>query len=279
MNNESAAREVLSLGSAQLTYHRRRALLGTPGKPLILLHPWFGCWQFWQRTVAALPEYDAYAVDLYSLGATAAGMDFADPRGLARAIGAMIDTLKLDRCSLVGNSMGGITAQVVAAERGHQIERLILVGTGARTVGVNPEWRKALDKWIATETDRDFTESLVATLLARQNHGEEFNIFVEEVVKANKAFMGLVLNNAFQLDLRPILARITAPTLVIRGELDAARTPAHVAELLAGISDCRAIEIPGGGHSPQVDSPEPFAAAVRNFLLCEMLPLRPHVRP
>ena len=86
--------------------------------------------------------------------------------------------------------MGGITAQIVAADHGRQIEKLILVGTGARTVGVKPEWRKALDDWVATDTDRDFTESLVAGLLARRPHQEEFNLFVEEVAKANKAFMG-----------------------------------------------------------------------------------------
>jgi pimeloyl-ACP methyl ester carboxylesterase len=54
--------------------------------------------------------------------------------------------------------------------------------------------------------------------------------------------------------------------LVLRGELDAARTPAHVAELMAGVPDCRAVEIPNAGHSPQVDSAEAFCLLVRAFL-------------
>ena len=87
------------------------------------------------------------------------------------------------------------------------------------------------------------------------------------VANANKAFMGTVLTNAFALDLRPVLPRITASTLVVRGELDAARTPRHVEELLAGIPKSRAFEIPGAGHSPQVDSPEAFSRALRGFLL------------
>jgi pimeloyl-ACP methyl ester carboxylesterase len=79
--------------------------------------------------------------------------------------------------------------------------------------------------------------------------------------------MGAVLNGAFALDLRPELPKITAATLVVRGELDAARTQAHVDELLAGIPRSTALEIPGAGHSPQVDSPEAFSRALRGFLL------------
>jgi pimeloyl-ACP methyl ester carboxylesterase len=36
---------------------------------------------------------------------------------------------------------------------------------------------------------------------------------------------------------------------------------------LAGIPSSDAVEIPGGGHSPQVDSPQAFSQLVRNFLL------------
>jgi 3-oxoadipate enol-lactonase len=163
--------------------------------------------------------------------------------------------------------MGGIAAQALSATRGEQIGRLVLVGTGARTVGVKPEFRRALDDWIAGEADRAFTERLVDALLARRPERQEFERFVETVVNANKAFMGAVLNSAFGLDLRPVLPKITASTLVIRGELDAARTRAHVEELLAGIPKSTALEIPGAGHSPQVDSPEAFSRAIRGFLL------------
>jgi pimeloyl-ACP methyl ester carboxylesterase len=76
-----------------------------------------------------------------------------------------------------------------------------------------------------------------------------------------------VLNSAFALDLRPELPKVTAPTLIVRGELDAARTRAHVEELLAGIPNSTALEIPQAGHSPQVDSPEAFSRALRGFLL------------
>jgi pimeloyl-ACP methyl ester carboxylesterase len=163
--------------------------------------------------------------------------------------------------------MGGIAAQALAAARGGRIGKLVLVGTGARTVGVKPDFRRALDGWIAGEPDRSFTERLVDALLARRPEPEEFDIFVDTVMSANKAFMGAVLNSAFELDLRPVLPEITASTLIIRGEHDAARTRTHVEELLTGIPGSAALEIPDAGHSPQVDSPEAFVRALRGFLL------------
>ncbi|MFC7657302.1 alpha/beta fold hydrolase [Pseudonocardia benzenivorans] len=62
------------------------------------------------------------------------------------------------------------------------------------------------------------------------------------------------------------LPEISVPTLVVRGTEDAARTEEHVATLVAGIPDCRAVEIAEAGHSPMVDTPREFAAAVRELL-------------
>jgi pimeloyl-ACP methyl ester carboxylesterase len=251
----------------RLVYHHRAASSAGAADPVILLHPWFGCWQFWRQTVEDLPELETYSVDLYSLGAGPDWQRFAGPQGLAEAVGAMLDGLRIERCSVVGNSMGGIAAQALAAARGHQIGRLVLVGTGARTTGLKSEFREAVDQWIAGGPDPALTERLVDALIARRPAAEEFDQFVGMVVNANKAFMGAVLNSAFALDLRPELPRITAATLIIRGKFDAARTRTHVEELLAGIPNSTALEIPDAGHSPQVDSPEPFARALRGFLL------------
>ncbi len=196
--------------------------------------------------------------------------DYASPEGLARAVAIMLDRLGLARCHMVGNSMGGIAAQVLAAAEPQRIEKLVLVGTGARTAGLKPDYRQAVDAWISSELDRAAAAQLVDWLLARRPQDQrEFETFVDLVANANKAFMGTVLTNAFALDLRPRLPAIAATTLVIRGEVDGARTRAHVEELLAGIRNSKAVEMSGAGHSPQVDSPGAFAGLLREFLLAQ----------
>src|SRR5262249_30471708 len=79
MTNESA-----EVAGGKLVLHRRRPADGRSAGTVILLHPWFGCWQFWNRTVDALPAFEAISVDLYSLGDRADWREFAGPEGLAR---------------------------------------------------------------------------------------------------------------------------------------------------------------------------------------------------
>jgi len=250
-----------------LNYERRPPLVEGEGDPIVMLHPWFGCMRFWDPTVDAIPERETLVLDLYSLGGRPGWEEFASPQGLSRAVENFADALKLERFCLVGNSMGGIAAQELASRLGGRISKLLLVGTGARIVGIKLDWRKAMDAWMAGEADRSFTEHMVGALLARRPEDPtEFETFVDAVAAANKAFMGAVLTSAFGLDLRPVLPQITAPTLVVRGEFDASRTKEHVAELMAGIRECRAHEIPNAGHSPQVDSPRAFCPLAREFL-------------
>ena len=261
-------RELVDIDAARLEVHHHEPARPATDRPLVLLHPWFGCWQFWDRTVAALPELETYAVNLYSLGNGGNWQRFASPQGLSNAVRSMLDRLRIDRCHLMGNSMGGIASQHLASMDPGWIDKLILVGTGARSLGVKPEFRQMLDQWISDGENQSLTEHLVDALLAhRPADPKEFKIYVDMVTEANKAFMGAVLSNAFQLDLRPKLPSITAATLVIRGSLDAARTQTHVDEILAGIPGSRSAEVPDGGHSPQVDSPERFVKLVRDFLI------------
>ena len=138
MTDAALTRESVEIGGARLIYYRRPPLTGRQSEPVVLLHPWFGSWLFWRQTVDALPEFETFSVDLYSLGVSDDWERLASPQGLAQAVGTMLDRLHVDRCSVVGNSMGGIAAQALSATRGEQIGRLVLVGTGARTVGVKP---------------------------------------------------------------------------------------------------------------------------------------------
>jgi 3-oxoadipate enol-lactonase len=265
MNHIEVSTQRLILESSQLEYHYQDRRGTMQADPIVMLHPWFGCWQFWQYTLASLHEYECYALDLYSLG-SGGGQQFASPEGLGRATIAHLDAAGIETCTLIGNSMGGIVGQVVASSVPSRVRSLVLVGTGASTSGTRPAFRESLWSWVRSPPDRNKTAGMVASLMARRPAPTEFENYVDEVMKANKEFMGNVLAEAYELDLRPRLRSITARTLVVRGELDAARTPDHVRELLTGIADSEAVEMPGAGHSPMVDSGPQFVEVLRRFL-------------
>jgi 3-oxoadipate enol-lactonase len=235
------------------------------GTPVVLLHPWFGCAAFWDRTVDGLAGLPRYVPDLYSLG-EGDWTGLAGPPGIARAVSALLDAEGVERCALAGNSTGGIAAQLLAATEPERIETLVLVGTGATTGGLPTPYRAEIDAWLEADPDGSRSAALVGRLLSRQPPPGELARYVDAVLGANREFMVATLESVLGLDLRPQLPWIRARTLVIRGDRDAARTPEHVRVLLEGIPDSVAVEIEGGGHSPMVDSPDVFVPLVREFL-------------
>jgi pimeloyl-ACP methyl ester carboxylesterase len=59
-----------------------------------------------------------------------------------------------------------------------------------------------------------------------------------------------------EMDLTPVLDRITAPTLVIAGERDPATPPEHAKRIAAGIPGARLEILPGAAHLANVERPE-----------------------
>ncbi|MCW2542201.1 MAG: alpha/beta hydrolase fold protein [Frankiales bacterium] len=263
MSGLDTSDHIVELGTTQLRYRVHHAEADRP--PLVLLHPWFGCPGFWDETVAALTDRTRYVPALYSLG-DGDWREHVGPAGLAAAIVAMLEQENIDSCDLAGNSMGGIAAQLVAASQGERIRRLILIGTGATAGALSPSYRAAIDDWLLGDPDGFRTAAFVRRLLATEPAPDIMARYVADVRAGNPEFMGATLAAALGLDIRPLLPRITAETLVIRGSLDAGRTPEHVRELVSGIAGSRAVELAGAGHSPMVDSFAAFLATMRDFL-------------
>jgi len=253
----------VGVGATALRYSVARDGEGDP--PLVLLHPWFGCPAFWDDIAAGLRGRRVIVADLYSPG-EGDWRGLEGPQGLATAVLALLDAEGIGRCALAGNSTGGVVAQIVAIEEPARVSELVLIGTGASTGGVQPDYRAEFDAWLAADPEGRRSAALVRRLLARDPPPERMAAFVAAVRGANRAHMVDTLERLLALDLRPRLGAITARTLVVRGELDAGRTPAHVRDLLAGIDGAVAVEIAGAGHSPMVDSAPVLLALMQAFL-------------
>jgi pimeloyl-ACP methyl ester carboxylesterase len=67
-------------------------------------------------------------------------------------------------------------------------------------------------------------------------------------------------------DVRDVLPRIDVPTLLVYGDRDV-RAPLTVAKnLQAAISGSKLVVLPDAGHLCNVEAPDEFNAAVRDFL-------------
>ena len=94
----------------------------------------------------------------------------------------------------------------------------------------------------------------------------EFVPLLEEMAAAVRpGSMRTALLVMAEADQRDLLPRIAVPTLLIWGELDA-RSPLTVArQFEEAIPDAKLVVIPGAGHVSNLEQPEPFNDAVREF--------------
>lgn len=217
-----------------------------------------------------------------------------DPRGYAiEDYASDLEELRvhlgLERMRLLGHSHGGVAAIAYAARHPESVERLILASTLPRhgpeqeaamqaaieTKAGEPWYADALEA-VEAELAGDFADGAELGELARRmmpfyyaRYGERERAHVESMAGEELCADATRLweKEIFEhYDLRPQLAGLTMPTLVIAGEEDFIAGPACAAELTEGIPEPETVLLPGIGHMIFVEAPEEFRRAILSFL-------------
>lgn len=191
-------------------------------------------------------------------------------RDLARDVVGLLDALDLPAADIVGLSLGGAIAQAVAIDFPTRVRRLVLVATFAqrdpwgdfllrawidlhRLVGPAEFFRQALP-WLATGATLGDPARVRNLLDYAARQGQSSADFARQA----EASLG---HNRL-----PDLPRITAPTLVIRGEQDRLSPKRRSREIAEAIPGAQLLTLPGAGHSVNLEQQGPFNRAVREFL-------------
>lgn len=250
----SVPREVLEIDGLRLAYRD----LGQAGRrpPVVLLHGWGASLDAVASIQQALTaEHRVLAFDLPGFGqsdpppAAWASADYAAL--LERAL----DRLGLDRVHLIGHSRGGAIAIVLAASRPSLVERLVLVDSAGLRPARGPRYRARV---AAYKVARRFVRRRAAADWLSRRFGS-----------ADYRSAGRLRSTLVRLvneDLRPLLPRVAAPTLLIWGDQDE-ETPLRDAAIMEQeITDAGLVVFPGAGHFAYADDPGRFAAIVGHFL-------------
>ncbi len=180
----------------------------------------------------------------------------------------LLDRLGVDRAHHVGLSLGGMVAMWLAAHHPDRVDRLVLVCTGAHLPPPS-RWRERAATVRArgtaaiadTSVERWFTPAFRATPRAQDVRRGLLDVPDEGYAGCCEAIAGA--------DLRPDLAAIKAPTLVIAGADDPATPPSYAEDLIAGMppgvaSPVRIVD--GAAHLGSVEQPEIIGALILEHL-------------
>ena len=221
--------------------------------PLVLLHGLSGSSRWWKRNVLGFArDFRVVVPDLIGFGRTRIRGPLPDIPRIAEVLGEWMGTLGLSPGSVVGHSMGGQIAIHLAARSPERVKRLVLVDAAGIPRPLTP--RAVL--------------RFAAEVAPPSRWGDP--AFVPVIVgDALMAGVGTVLRglaHCLREDVRPLLPRVTAPTLVLWGELDTIVPLAHARELRSAIPGARLVVLPRAAHNPMVDRPAEFNRVVSAFL-------------
>jgi pimeloyl-ACP methyl ester carboxylesterase len=133
-----------------------------------------------------------------------------------------------------------------------------------------------MDSWterLLAATDAVEMEEMMATVLpfylAEPDKPEVAARLAEltRVMKADLAAGQAWEGGLYQsVDLRPVLGRITSPTLIVAGDLDFICGPTQARPIAGGITGAQLVMLLGCGHIPSIEAPQQYRHAVEEFL-------------
>jgi pimeloyl-ACP methyl ester carboxylesterase len=269
---ETARRRTLPIGG--LALHALE--WGEPGRPaLCFLHGGSAHAHWFDAVVPAFfDRYHVLSLDQRGHGASQWAPDPAyATEDFARDLVGVMDALGWARMALVGHSMGGHNAMAFAAWHPERVERLVVVDSrpsipaerlqtmhrrGDRGPMRHATLESALGSFRLLPRETVADARLLAHL-AREGITEREGRFL---YRFDPACNG----RRRPTDGWALLERITAPTLLVRGEHSPILPREMAADMLARLPRARLVEIPGTYHHLVLDAPLAFARTLDEFL-------------
>lgn len=236
------------------------------GPTLVFLHYWGGSARTWDLVIDRLVGRAVLTADFRGWRRSRTLPGPYTLHQLAADTRAIIAAEGITDYVLVGHSMGGKVAQLVAATRPVGLRGLILVGSGpARPAAeITAEYRETLSR--AYDSDASVVGARDNILTATELPGHvSAQILSDSRAGADAARTEWPLRGIAE-DITERTRMINVPALVIAGENDQVE-PAHVLRdnLVPYLSDVNFLVIPRSGHLLPLEASAPLAEAITAF--------------
>lgn len=236
------------------------------GPTLVLLHYWGGSSRTWDAVTDHLPDRSLLTLDLRGWGQSRKLPGPYNLDQLAADTVAVIADAGVTDFVLVGHSMGGKVALLVAATQPKGLRGLILVAPAPAepAPAVTAEYREALahaydtDESVATARDHILTATPLAADLKTQ-------VTEDSRASAPDAHLEWPLRGIAE-DITAKTRLIGTPVLIVAGEHDQVEPIEVLREhLLPFLARARAVVLPAVGHLIPLEAPESLADLIVSF--------------
>ncbi|BCN63087.1 alpha/beta hydrolase [Prescottella equi] len=257
--------------------------VGAGDRTVVLVHGYSDHGGTWQKVIPTLAErYRVLAVDLPGFGRSSGYWREPLIDGYVEALADLVAD-EPEPVSVIGNSLGSVTALAFASQRPDLVANVVLSDMPGVT-GIPRTWTRGTqlrldritrlltaplpDRYLqqmmgAVYAGLALRHPLRADATVRAGYSEHYA--TRQQVSNLLAIGTVVIREIADLPIPRMLDELTVPALLLWGENDLL-TPAKAARRVTVTPDRAVAVIPSCGHCPQLDCPSEFLAEVLPFL-------------
>ena len=239
----------------------------------MFLHGLGGSRTSWEPQLTGLSSgFRCIAWDMPGYGASApvAPLTFAS---IADSVARLLDAAAVERAHLVGESFGGMHALHTALRHPDRVGRLVLANTSPAfgLDGTDPDaWQAArLAPLDAGLTPADIAEQVLTSVAGPRLDADTLAMRVAGFARIPSAGLRAAVECLPAHNVLDRLPEISAPSLVIAGELDAETPHSYARALAEGLQDAELVVLEGVGHLAVSEAPKTFNQLARAFLTAD----------
>ncbi len=238
--------------------------------PLVFLHGFNGSSKSWAFQFSYFfKKNKVIAIDFPGFGSSE-HFDYT-MESLADKFNSLLDSLNVKKYFLIGQSMGGQLAQLMAIKYEKNLKGLVLccthTGYGASINEPLPKNRiERINERIKLD-NKQFGDLRIQKMLPNLNDSKLFNflskiageVTIEGIESGSKAM--------HCLDTTSFLSKLDTPCLIITSEFDSVVPHEKSKKLINTIKNNMHIQLPNVGHAPYCEDHQKFNQIVENFLI------------
>ncbi len=235
---------------------------------LVFLHGFNGSSKSWYYQFIHFDTHKVVSIDAPGFGASTmhqGGMlEFADE------VAQLLEHLGITNAIIVGHSMGGMLAQLLAPRLSNKCSGLVLSCTHkGRAKPKNEPLSKEIRQRMTDRinlNDEDFGSLRISRMLSSipSDCIRSFLVSIAGDIRIDGINWG---GAAIQyLDTSPYLSTLTLPILIISADDDIVVKPEALGSLIASLPTARHEEMSGVGHAPYCEDAEKFNRILEQFI-------------
>jgi 3-oxoadipate enol-lactonase len=183
---------------------------------------------------------------------------------------ALVERLELAPVAVVGHSFGGSIVLEYAARNGDAVSAVVAVGAPTELPEQNREGMRARAETVEREGMGAVADTVATNAMApsfREARPDEFRAYAEMLERADPSGYAATCRTIADLDIGDHLGQITAPVLLVGGELDGVAPPELNRRNAERLARSSYVELSDSGHAIPWEKPEALLGAARSFLL------------